>query len=164
MFKAIRKILSHDCGPYWQFVKYGAIGVGATVIQTVVFYILASTCLPCLKADDWAVKLLSLPSAAVADSVRAWRFVIATALAFVAANIPCWILNRLFVFRAGRYFWLLELLFFMAVSGVAMALATGVSAMMINWFGMMTTLAVFVEVFVSFVFNFFIRKFVIFKG
>ena len=52
----------------------------------------------------------------------------------------------------------------MAVSGVAMALATGVSAMMINWFGMMTTLAVFVEVFVSFVFNFFIRKFVIFKG
>ena len=116
MFKAIRKILSHDCGPFWQLVKYGAIGVGATVIQTVVFYILASTCLPCLKADDWAVKLLSLPSAAVADSVRAWRFVIATALAFVAANIPCWILNRLFVFRAGRYFWLLELLFFMAVS------------------------------------------------
>ena len=86
MFKAIRKILSHDCGPFWQFVKYGAIGVGATVIQTVVFYILASTCLPCLKADDWAVKLLSLPSAAVADSVRAWRFVIATALAFVAAS------------------------------------------------------------------------------
>ena len=164
MFKAIRKILSHDCGPFWQLVKYGAIGVGATVIHTVVFYILASTCLPCLKADDWAVKLLSLPSAAVADSVRAWRFVIATALAFVAANIPCWILNRLFVFRAGRYFWLLELLFFMAVSGVAMALATGVSAMMINWFGMMTTLAVIVEVFVSFVFNFFIRKFVIFNG
>ena len=121
MFKAIRKILSHDCGPFWQLVKYGAIGVGATVIQTVVFYILASTCLPCLKADDWAVRLLSLPSAAVADSVRAWRFVIATALAFVAANIPCWILNRLFVFRAGRYFWLLELLFFMAVSGVALA-------------------------------------------
>ena len=164
MFKAVRKILSHDCGPFWQFVKYGAIGVGATVIQTVVFYILASTCLLCLNEDDWAVRLLSLPSAHVADSVRAWRFSVATAMAFVAANIPCWILNRLFVFRAGRFAWYFELLFFMSVSGVAVALATGVSAMMINWFGMMTTLAVLVEVFVSFVFNFFIRKFIIFKG
>jgi len=164
MFKAFRKILSHDCGPFWQFVKYGAIGVGATVIQTVVFYVLASTCLPCLKEDDWAVRFLSLSSAHVADSVRAWRFAVATAMAFVAANIPCWILNRLFVFRAGRFAWYLELLFFMAVSGVAVGLATGVSAMLINWFGMMTTLAVLVEVLVSFVFNFFIRKFIIFKG
>jgi len=57
---SIRKILSHDCGPFWQFVKYGAIGVMATLVQTGVFYILASTCFPCLTADDVAVKLLGL--------------------------------------------------------------------------------------------------------
>jgi len=164
MSNVFSRILSHDCGPFWQLVKYGAIGVGATVIQTVVFYVLASTCFPCLNSDDWAVRLLSLPSAHVADSVRAWRFSVATAFAFVAANIPCWILNRLFVFRAGRYWWLVELLFFMSVSGIAMLLATGISALLIKGFGMMTTLAVLIEVFVSFVFNFFIRKFVIFKG
>ena len=35
---------------------------------------------------------------------------------------------------------------------------------LIDGFGMMTTLAVVVEVVVSFLVNFFVRKFVIFKG
>ena len=34
----------------------------------------------------------------------------------------------------------------------------------IKYFGMMTTAAVIVEVLVSFMMNFFIRKFIIFKG
>ena len=36
--------------------------------------------------------------------------------------------------------------------------------LLIDRFGMMTTLAVFVEIAVSFLVNFFVRKFVIFKG
>ena len=53
---------------------------------------------------------------------------------------------------------------FFSVSGLAMALATAISWVLIHQWGLMTTLAVLVEVVVSFLFNFFIRKFVIFKG
>ena len=60
----IRKYLSHDAGPFAQLVKYGIVGVMATCVQTGVFYLLASTCLKCLTADDWAVRLLGLPSVA----------------------------------------------------------------------------------------------------
>ena len=64
-------ILSHESGPFWQFVKYGVIGVMATVVQTGVFYALAATCLPCLTADDVAVRFLGLPSATFTGA-EAW--------------------------------------------------------------------------------------------
>lgn len=164
MSNLIKKILSHESGPFWQFVKYGCIGVMATCVQTAVFYLLAATLLPCLKADDWAVRVLSLPSAEVTDAVRGVRFVWATAVGFVFANVFCWLMNRWFVFKPGRYAWYVELVMFFSVSGLAMALATAISWVLIHQWGLMTTLAVLVEVVVSFLFNFFIRKFVIFKG
>ena len=73
-------------------------------------------------------------------------------------------MNRWFVFKPGRYAWSVELVMFFSVSGLAMALATAISWVLIHQWGLMTTLAVLVEVVVSFLFNFFIRKFVIFKG
>lgn len=164
MFDWIKKVLSHDAGPFWQFVKYGCIGVMATCVQAAVFYLLAATVLPCLKADDWAVKMLSLPAADVTDAVRGTRFVWATAIGFVFSNLFCWLMNRWFVFKAGKYSWYVELVMFFSVSGIAMALATAISWVLIHQWGLMTTLAVLVEVVVSFLFNFFIRKFVIFKG
>jgi putative flippase GtrA len=73
-------------------------------------------------------------------------------------------MNRAFVFKPGRHAWWVELAMFMAVSGFAMILATVLSGFLISRFGLMTTLAVLIEVLVSFVFNFLIRKFIIFKG
>ena len=164
MSDRIAKILSHDCGPFWQFVKYGVIGVAATCVQAAVFYALAATCLKCLGSDDWAVKAFGLPSADVTDAVRALRFSVATALGFVVANVFCWLMNRWFVFRAGRHRWHVELALFFAVSATAMVLATVLSGVLISRMGLMTTMAVAVEVVVSFLFNFFLRKFVIFNG
>ena len=164
MSDSIKRILSHDCGAFWQFVKYGVIGVLSTIVQTAAFYFLASTALMCLNAEDVAVKYLSLPAADVSDSVRAWRFGWATGIGFVISNIFCWVMNRVFVFKPGRHVWYVELAMFMSVSGLAMLLATVLSGILISRIGLMTTLAVLIEVFVSFVFNFLIRKFVIFKG
>ena len=53
---------------------------------------------------------------------------------------------------------------FFGASTLATVIALGVMKFLIDQFGMMTTLAVVVEVIVSFLVNFFIRKFVIFKG
>lgn len=163
MFDSINKILSRDSGPFWQFVKYGAIGVMATLVQTGVFYLLAATVLTCLGSDDFAVRYFGLPSADVTDSVRAIRFSVATAVGFVIANIFCWLMNRWFVFTPGKFKWQVELAMFFAASTMAMLIALGLSAALINYAGLMTTLAVIVEVLVSFLVNFFIRKFFIFK-
>jgi putative flippase GtrA len=165
----IGKILSHDCGPFWQFVKYGAIGVMSTLVQTGVFYLLASTCMKCLAADDVAVRFLGLPAASFSGD-EAWYLTrgslasAATALGFVVANVFCWLMNRKFVFKSGKFRWYVEFAMFFAVASIATALALLVMKMLIDWGGMMTSMAVVVEVVVSFFLNFFVRKFFIFKG
>lgn len=160
----IRRFLSHESGPFAQFVKYGVIGVMATVVQMVGFYVLAATCLKCLGPDDWAVRLVGLPSVAITDGVRAFRAAVATAAGFTIANIFCWLMNRLFVFRPGRFRWYVEFGLFFGVAAMATVVALGVQSLLIKYAGLMTTAAVIVEIVVSFFFNFFIRKFVIFKG
>lgn len=164
MSDRIAKILSHASGPFWQLVKYGVIGVMSTVVQAVAFYAMASTFLKCLKADDVMVRLLGLPHTDVSDAQRALLFAAATALAFVVSNIFCWLMNRAFVFIPGRHRWWVELALFFAVSATAMVLATLASWYCICKMGMMTTLAALIEVVVSFLFNYFLRKFVIFRG
>ena len=163
------RFLSHDSGAFAQFVKYGVIGVLATCVQTGVFYALASTCLKCLTPDDLAVKFFCLPAAEFTGN-EAWyasRGMIAaaaTAIGFVLANIFCWLMNRWFVFKPGRFRWYVELAMFFGASTAATLIALGVMKVLIDQFGMMTTFAVVIEVIVSFFVNFFIRKFVIFKG
>ena len=169
MWRKVCRFLSHDSGAFAQFVKYGVIGVMATCVQTVIFYVMASTCLKCLTADDLAVKFLGLPSVAFTGN-EAWYAsrgmlaALATAIGFVAANIFCWLMNRWFVFRPGKFRWYVELAMFFGASTSATLIALGVMKVLIDQFGLMTTLAVIVEVVVSFFVNFFIRKFVIFKG
>ena len=163
-WRTVRRFLSHDSGPFAQFVKYGVIGVLSTCVQMIGFYLLAATCLKCLGADDWAVRFLGLPSVEVSDGVRAFRAAVATAGGFTVANIFCWMMNRLFVFKPGKFRWYVEFLMFFGVAALATVVALGVQSLLIKYFGMMTTAAVIVEVVVSFLMNFFVRKFVIFKG
>lgn len=163
-WRTVRRFLSHDSGPFAQFVKYGVIGVLSTCVQMIGFYLLAATCLKCLGADDWAVRFLGLPSVEVSDGVRAFRAAVATAGGFTVANIFCWIMNRLFVFKPGKFRWYVEFLMFFGVAALATVVALGVQSLLIKYFGMMTTAAVIVEVVASFLMNFFVRKFVIFKG
>jgi len=163
-WRLVRRFLSHDSGPFAQFVKYGVIGVLSTCVQMIGFYLLAATCLKCLGADDWAVRFLGLPSVEVSDGVRAFRAAVATAGGFTVANIFCWMMNRLFVFKPGKFRWYVEFLMFFGVAALATVVALGVQSLLIKYFGMMTTAAVIVEVVASFLMNFFVRKFVIFKG
>ena len=162
--RGIFRFLSHDAGAFAQFVKYGVVGVMSTCVQTGVFYLLAATLLPCLGPDDVAVRWIGLPSVEVPDAVRAFRACAATAIGFVIANVFCWLMNRWFVFRPGKFKWYVEFGMFFCVATLATVVALGVMNVLIKYAGMMTTLAVVVEVVVSFFVNFFIRKFFIFKG
>ena len=169
MIEYIKKILSHDSGPFWQFVKYGAIGVMATLVQTGVFYMLAATCLKCLTEDDVAVRYLGLASAKFSGTEswyasRGMLAAYATAVGFVIANVFCWQMNRWFVFRPGKFRWYVEFGMFFGTSTFATVVALGVMKVLIDIFGIMTSYAVVAEVLVSFFVNFFVRKFFIFKG
>ena len=164
MSNPLKRILSPDAGPFWQFFKYGSVGVAATLVQTGVFYVLGATCLACLAADDWAVRFLHLPATDVTDAVRAMRFTLATACGFVVANVFCWLMNRQFVFRAGKFAWYVEFALFFGAATFATLIAIGLCWVLIHSFGLMTTTAVFIEIVVSFLVNFFVRKFFIFKG
>lgn len=169
MVERIKRFLSHDSGPFAQFVKYGAIGVMATCVQTGIFYACAAWLLQCLTSDDWAVKLLGLPSATFTGN-EAWYAqrgtyaIVDTAIGFVFANVFCWLMNRWFVFRPGKFKWYVEFGMFFGAATIATGIALGVMKVLIDCFGLMTTLAVIVEVVVSFLVNFFVRKFYIFKG
>ena len=148
----------------FQFVKYGAVGVASTYVQAAVFYLLGATCLGCLAPDDVAVRILGLPASEVDDAARALRFAVATGVGFVVANVFCWLMNRAFVFRPGKFRWYVEFAMFFGAATVATLAALGLSAALIRWCGLMTTLAVALEIVVSFLVNFFVRKFFIFKG
>ena len=141
----------------------------STCVQTAVFYALAATVLKCLTADDWAVRFLGLPSAEFTGgepwhSARGTLAAAATAAGFTVANVFCWLMNRAFVFRPGKFRWYAEFGMFFGAAALATAIALGVMKVLIDVAGMMTTLAVVVEVVVSFFVNFFVRKFFIFKG
>ena len=168
MIDCVKKILSHDSGPFWQFVKYGAIGVLATLVQTGVFYVLASTCFPCLTSDDVAVRYLGLPAATFGgDEIwyasRGMMAAYATSVGFFIANVFCWLMNRWFVFKPGKFSWYVEFGMFFGTSTLATVIALGTMKVLIDSFGMMTTFAVVVEVVVSFFVNYFVRKFFIFR-
>lgn len=129
---------------------------------------LAATCMRCLAGDDIAVRILGLPAAEFSGSepwyaTRGSVAAAATAIGFFIANAFCWLMNRRFVFRPGKFRWYVEFLMFFSAASVATAIALAVMKGLIDWFGLMTSLAVVVEVFVSFVVNFFVRKFFIFK-
>ena len=165
----LRGVLSPEAGPFWQFVKYGVVGVASTIVQLGAFLALAATCLKCLTPDDWAVRFLGLQAVSF-DGSEPWfasRWFLAaaaTAVGFTVANVFCWLLNRAIVFRPGRFSWYVEFAMFYGVAAFATGVALVVQSVLIKYFGLMTSAATLIEVAVSFVVNFFIRKFYIFGG
>lgn len=160
----LRKILSRDCGRFWQFVKYGVVGALSTAVQLAVFYTLAATVLKCLGPDDWAVKFLGFPAVELSDTARSLIFTLDTCIAFVVSNIFCWLLNRAFVFTPGRFRWHVELAMFFCASCLACAIATATSALLIRFAGMMTTIAAILQMLAAFLINYAARRFIIFKN
>ena len=72
-------------------------------------------------------------------------------------------MNRKFVFKPGKFVWYAELAMFFGASTFATVMALAVMKVLIDQFALMTSLAGVIEVAVSFLVNFAIRKFFIFK-
>lgn len=148
----------------WQIFKYGVIGALATMINLVVAGLCAAYVWPCLGQEDLLVKYCGFASAAISDATRANLAVYCNLVGFFVANVVCWLLNRKYVFTPGRHYWLIEYLLFLAGSGLAILCGSVLIWYLVRSFGMQTTYSFVINVMVSVLINFVVRKFCVFKG
>jgi putative flippase GtrA len=151
-------------GPLVQFVKYAIAGAGATAVHVMLFYFFAFKVLPALNQRDFLVGLLHLHVPVVSDAVRARNSAIDNVIAFVFSNLTAYLINIAWVFESGRHHRVLEIGFFYLVSGTSLFIGTVLMGLLIGRFGVTTTLAFAVNVVVSMMVNFVLRKYAIFKG
>ena len=147
-----------------QIVKYGLIGVLATIINLLVAELAAAYVWPCLGPDDLFVKHCGFSSVNIADATRATLAVYCNFVGFFVANLVCWLLNRKYVFQPGRHNWFVEYLLFLAGSGFAILCGSGLIWALVKYQGMQTTYSFVINVMVSVAVNFVVRKFFVFKG
>lgn len=147
-----------------QFIKYALGGVAATVVHITVFHLCAWKVFPALQPEDAAVKAFNLPTAELTDSVRSRNSMIDNFIAFLFGNLVAYIINIYWVFEAGRHHWLVEVGLFYAVSGISVAIGTGLMGWLIKRYGTRTTYAFVSNIVTAVLINYAARKFFIFKG
>ncbi|WP_168442029.1 GtrA family protein [Pontiella desulfatans] len=162
--ESIKKILLDKNHAGIQFLKYSMCGGFAFAADVAAFFLVAWFFFPALTEDDLFVRLFHLDIEPVSESVRTINFVICSAFAFMASNLVAYVLNVLFVFKAGKHGRWKELGLFYLVSGISIAIGTGVGALLINAFGLATTYSYIAKAFSATMINYAGRKFFIFHG
>lgn len=163
----IKKFLSHDAGPVAQFLKYAIAGGIATCVQIVSFFVFGWLVLPCLTDTDPVVKILvklfdfTLPEQ---SGNVAFNAACCNVIGFILANIVCYFLNRLFVFKPGRHNPVVEFFLFIAVSGISLAIGTGLQTWLISCYAVHTSVAFGTNIISALAINYAVRRFFIFKG
>ncbi len=162
--EALKKILFEKNHAGIQFLKYAFCGGIAFAADIVTFFLVAWFFFPALTDDDIFVRIFNLEIQPVSESVRMVNFVICSALAFLVSNMTAYILNVFFVFKAGKHSRWKELGLFYLVSGISIAIGTGVGAALINVFGLATTFSYIAKSVSATLINYAGRKFFIFHG
>ena len=85
-------------------------------------------------------------------------------IAWIFSNLVAYLLNIFWVFESGRHSRLVEIGLFYLVSGVSMAVGTGLMGFLIRYYEMQTTYAFTANLVSALLINFAMRKFFIFKG
>lgn len=160
----IEQFMGRDAGPLVQFIKYGIAGGCATAAHIVIFHLAAWKILPALQAKDAAVVFFKLSYRELDDATRARNSMLDNGIAFVISNFIAYLLNIFWVFHAGKYPWYIEIGLFYLVSGISIAIGTGIMGYLIKRHSIRTTYAFLANLVTALLINFAMRKFVIFKG
>ena len=147
-----------------QFLKYVVAGVIATGTHILIFHLIAWKVFPALQAKDPAVRFFKMSIRSVNDTTRARNSIIGNCIAFIISNGVAYVLNVLWVFQGGKYHYVIEILFFYAISGSTVLLGTILMSILIKRFGLLTTYAFSVNIFTAVLLNYFVRKIFIFSG
>lgn len=167
MKKHIQAFLAEKENPFVQFIKYGMCGGAATAVDMTVFFLFAWLAFPALTESDPFTKLLGFLNfdiRTVSESVRLRNYWIDKGICFLFSNFTAYILNVLFVFKAGKHKRHHELMLFYAVSLVSFFIGTFVGAWLIKGFGLDTTYSYIAAMISALLINYAGRKFFIFHG
>jgi putative flippase GtrA len=159
-----KTLLSPDAGPVVQFIKYAICGGIATATHITLFHLVGWRLFPCLEARDPFVRYLHLHVPAVDIHRRARNSMITNVIGFLISNLVAYVLNILFVFKAGRHHWFVELASFYAVSAISLVLGTSLMGYLIRRFGLLTTIAFGSNIVTALLINYAVRKYFIFQG
>ncbi len=147
-----------------QFIKYALAGVLAMITHICVFHLAGWKIFPALQEKDHAVKLFKLKIEELSDEKRARNSMFANSVAFVVSNMVAYITNILWVFKGGKYHFIIEILLFYAVSGISIIIGTALMGFLIKRFGLLTTYAFGANIVSAVMINYAVRKFFIFHG
>jgi putative flippase GtrA len=145
-----------------QFFKYALAGGLATLTHIIIFHLVALKKFPALQKNDHLVRMLDIKIPELDNNVRARNSMICNFLAFMIANLVAYITNILWVFEAGRYNIVIEILLFYAVSGLSMIIGSSLMGILIKRFGLLTTYAFITNIITAVMMNYILRKYVIF--
>lgn len=167
MKKHIHFFLTDKDNPLLQFIKYGMCGGIATVVDMAVFFLFAWLVFPALTESDPFAKLLDIfdwDIRMVSETVHLRNYWIDKVVCFIFSNLTAYVLNVLFVFKAGKHKRHHELMLFYAVSTVAFFLGTIAGDLLIRFCGFETTYSYGAAMVASVLVNYAGRKLFIFHG
>ena len=160
----MKKILFGKDHPVFQFFKYSMCGGVAMATDMVAFFLVAWLLFPALTENDVLVRLFNMQIEVVPEGVRTTNFIIGNTIAFMVSNMTAYILNILFVFKAGKHSRWKELGLFYLVSGISVGIGVLVGVVLIQGFGLSTTSSYIAKAVSTTLINYAARKFIIFHG
>ena len=160
----MQKILLEKNNAVIQFFKYSFCGGIAFSVDMIVFFLVAWLLFPALTETDPIVQLFNIQIESIPEQVRSLNFIIGNAIAFVVSNMTAYILNILFVFKAGKHSKLKELGLFYLVSGISVGIGVMVGVVLIEGFGLSTSSSYVAKAISTTMINYAARKVFIFHG
>jgi putative flippase GtrA len=140
-----------------QFSAYVMCGVMATLVHTGTVTLLSLTILP-------AGKGMIVDGVVLDEAVRKTNLLIVNYIGFPLGCIVAYITNILFVFTPGRHSRLKEMAMFFGVAACGFFPSIWIIDFLVSRYGVPSIIAQCAFIITSFLVNFFMRKFVIFKG
>jgi putative flippase GtrA len=147
-----------------QFIKYSLCGGTAMAVDMITFFLAAWLLFPALTESDIFVRIFNIEVEPIPEYVRTLNFCLANAIAFIISNLTAYILNILFVFKAGRHNRWKEVGLFYLVSAISVGIGVGIGAVLIASFNMSTTVSYIAKAVSTTLINFAARKYFVFQG
>lgn len=164
LMDGVKKLLMEKNHAGFQFLKYSMCGGIAFATDMIVFFLVAWLIFPALTGDDWLVRLFNIQVHSIPENARTINFCIGNVLAFMVSNLTAYVLNILFVFKAGRHSRWKEMGLFYLVSAVSVGIGVAIGAVLIQEFGLSTSSSYIAKAVSTTLINYAARKFIIFHG
>ena len=160
----VQNLLTEKNHAGFQFLKYSMCGGIAFATDMIVFFIAAWLFFPALTENDLFVRIFNLEVESIPENVRTINFCIGNVIAFMVSNLTAYVLNVLFVFKAGKHSRWKELGLFYLVSAVSVGIGVAIGAVLIQTFGLSTSSSYIAKAVSTTLINYAARKFIIFHG